>query len=81
MKTWTHPQISSGQSSITSADYINSGKLETIMAPPKISKSNDAVKITDYFRAEKRKPKSKAKNPLTEEQKLKRFQGSVLKPI
>ena len=51
------------------------------MAPSKAAKrnmkSNDSKKentITDYFKAEK--PRSKAKNPLTEEQKLKRFQES-----
>ena len=60
---------------------INSGQLETIMAPPKTAKNNDA-KITDYFKAEKKKQKkSKAKNPLTEEQKLKRFQGSAIRSI
>ena len=51
------------------------------MAPPKTAKGNvDAKKgntITEYFKAGK--PRSKAKNPLTEEQKLKRFkEGSLL---
>ena len=47
------------------------------MAPTKAatkyvsSNGNDDNKITEYFKVEKRK--SKAKNPLTEEQKLKRF--------
>ena len=66
--------------SVVTEDNIKQDQLETIMAPPKIAKNNDA-KITDYFKAEKRPRKSKAKNPLTEEQKLKRFQGSALKPI
>ena len=58
-------------------------KVERSMAPPKISKRsvtcNDVKKgntmITEYFKAEK--PRSKAKNPLTEEQKLKRFKEGV----
>ena len=52
------------------------------MAPPKTAKGNvDAKKgntITEYFKAGKPRS-SKAKNPLTEEQKLKRFkEGSLL---
>ena len=52
------------------------------MAPPKIAKGNDITAkkgntITEYFKAGK--PRSKAKKPLTEEQKLKRFkEGSLL---
>ena len=55
---------------------------EASMAPAKGGKRsvtcNDAKKgstITEYFKAEK--PRSKAKNPLTEEQKLKRFKEGV----
>ena len=80
MDTWTHPQIASGQLPIGTAVNLNFDQLETIMAPPKTAKNNDA-KITDYFRAEKKPKRSKAKNPLTEEQKLKRFQGSALRYI
>ena len=59
------------------------------MAPSKTAKRNvtksneddvkNGSKITEYFKAEK--PRSKAKNPLTEEQKLKRFKEDATRPL